>query len=106
MITGTSESTDVYAADGGKNAGAPIIMDWLARVSEVAHEVAVCFGDSHNDYEMARRFAENGFSTTFVFTGENLKVDDYHADVEVVESAAKYAAGTSEYLTRVLSQRI
>lgn len=103
IISGTSESTDVYAPDAGKDAGADNIIKWLGRVSDIKHDRAVCFGDSHNDYEMARRFAEAGFTTTFVYTGVGLEVAQPHDAVKVVDTSLNYTNGTVEYLRVVLS---
>lgn len=105
IISGTSESTDVYAPDAGKNAGAANIIDWLGRVSDVKHDSAVCFGDSHNDYEMARKFAEAGFATKFVYTGEKLIVDEPHAEVEIIDTTANYTDGTVEFLQKVVASK-
>lgn len=98
IVAGTNESTDVYAPHAGKNAGAANIIDWLVEVSNVTHDTAVCFGDSHNDYEMAREFASRGFDTTFVYTGEGLEVARPHDKVKVIATSASYTDGTVEYL--------
>lgn len=102
VVTGTTESTDVYAAHAGKNAGAANIIEWLGRVSDVTHDSAVCFGDSHNDYEMARKFADAGFDTKFVYTGESLIVDEPHAEVEIIDTTANYTDGTVEFLSKII----
>lgn len=96
-IATTAESIDVHAVDAGKQAGAKLIMDWVKSVSDVHHDTFVCFGDSNGDYEMARYFATQDASTTFVFTGENLDVD-IHDRVKVVDTVERYTAGTLEYL--------
>ena len=100
VISGTSESTDVYAPHAGKNAGAANIITWLAGVSDIQHDTAICFGDTHSDYEMAREFADSGFTTTFVYTGEGLEVAKPHDKVMVVDTAATYTDGTVEYLSK------
>jgi len=102
VVAGTTESTDVYAPDAGKNAGAANIIEWLGQVGDVKHDSAVCFGDSHNDYEMARKFADVGFTTKFVYTGENLVVDEPHAEVEIIDTVANYTDGTVEYLQKIV----
>lgn len=102
VVTGTGESTDVHASDAGKNAGAANIVEWLDRVSDVKHDSAVCLGDSHNDYEMARHFADAGFTTTFVYTGENLLVPDLHDAVKLIDTTSNYTDGTVEYLQGVI----
>ena len=102
VVTGTAESTEVHAANAGKNAGALNIIEWLAKVSDIHHDTAICVGDSHNDYEMARAFADAGFSTTFVFTGEKLSVDREHQDVRVIDTAQNYTDGTDEFLCGVI----
>ncbi len=101
VITGTAESTDVHAPHAGKNAGAANIIAWLAGVSDIQHDTVVCFGDNHSDYEMAREFAERGFETTFVYTGEGLEVAKPHDTVKVVDTAATYTNGTVEYLSKI-----
>lgn len=101
VIAGTQESTDVHAPEAGKNAGATNIIEWLARVSDIKHDTAICFGDSHSDYEMAREFAKSGFDTTFVYTGEALELADPHESVKLVDTAAVYTDGTVEYLATV-----
>lgn len=101
IITGTTESTDVHAPEAGKNAGAANIIEWLAAVSDIRHDTAICFGDSHSDYEMAREFAQQGFATTFVYTGEGLEVANPHDKVTVVDTVATYTNGTVEYFSRV-----
>lgn len=98
VVMGTTESTDVYASHAGKNAGAANIIAWLRGVTDIKHDTAICFGDSHNDYEMAREFAEYGFATTFVYTGEGLEVADPHDKVKVIDTKASYTGGTIEYL--------
>ena len=100
VINGTAESTDVYAPVAGKNAGAANIIAWLAQVSDIKHDTAICFGDSHSDYEMAREFADSGFTTTFVYTGEGLEVAKPHDNVKVIDTAATYTDGTVEYLSK------
>ena len=105
IVTGTTESTDVHAPDAGKNAGAANIIDWLGKVSDVMHDAAICFGDSHNDYEMAREFASRGFATTFVYTGEGLEVADPHDRVKLADTVATYTDGTVEYLSTLVSDR-
>lgn len=102
IVAGTTESTDVYAPDAGKNAGAANIIEWLANVSDIKHDSAICFGDSHNDYEMAREFAVRGFATTFVYTGEGLEVADPHDGVKLVDTVAPYTDGTVEYLSTLV----
>lgn len=102
IVAGTTESTDVYAPDAGKNAGAANIIEWLANVSDIKHDSAICFGDSHNDYEMAREFAARGFATTFVYTGEGLEVADPHDGVKLVDTIAIYTDGTIEYLSTLV----
>lgn len=101
-IATTAESIDVHAVDAGKQAGAKLIMDWVKSVSDVHHDTFVCFGDSNGDYEMARYFATQDASTTFVFTGENLSTD-LHDHVRVVDTVERYTAGTLEYLNSLKS---
>lgn len=103
IVTGTTESTDVHAATAGKNAGAANIIEWLGRVSDVNHDSALCFGDSHNDYEMARKFADAGFATKFIYTGNNLVVDEPHAEVEIIDTKANYTEGTVEFLRNAVT---
>jgi len=99
IITGTTESTDLYAHDAGKNAGAKIIIEWLERAGAIKHDTAVCFGDSHNDYEMAREFAEAGFATTFVYTGVTSLETDHHTAVNTITPKQPYTNGTIEFLS-------
>lgn len=99
-IATTAESVDVYARTAGKQAGAKLIMEWVKSVSDIHHDTFVCFGDSTSDYEMVRYFATQDADTTFVFTGENLSVDE-HDHVKVVDTVGRYTAGTLEYLSRV-----
>lgn len=96
-VTSTVNTVDIHARAAGKQAGAKLIMEWVKLVSDVQHDAFVCFGDSNNDYEMARYFATQDVSTTFVFTGENLSVDE-HDHVKVVDTVGRYTAGTLEYL--------
>ena len=99
-IATTVESIDVYKKTAGKYAGAEAAYEWLQRVTDLQHDNFICFGDSHNDYEMARFFAHKNVSVKFVYTGEtDLQVDDMHAGVEVVKSTVPYTGGVVEYLT-------
>lgn len=97
-LTSTVESSDVHAVDAGKNAGAANIIDWLGKVSDMAHDTAICFGDSHNDYAMARVFAQRGFTTSFVYTGPGLEVADLHDAVTVIDTKQLFTKGTLEFL--------
>ena len=103
IITGTTESTDVYAHNAGKNAGAKVIIEWLEGAGAIKHDTAVCFGDSHNDYEMAREFAEAGFATTFVYKGVAPFQTDHHAAVHIVAPTQHYTNGTVEFLSPLVN---
>jgi len=97
IIAGTVESTDVYASNAGKDAGASNVVEWLHAIDGETPRSAICFGDSVNDYEMARRFADNHFKTTFVYTGTDNPDWDKHVAVDIVDTAAEYTDGTVEY---------
>lgn len=99
-IATTVESVDVHARRAGKHAGAQLIKQWVQSVSDISHDRFICFGDSTNDYEMARYFAEQGAQAQFVFTGETLTADE-HDHVTVICTVERYAAGTLEYLRKL-----
>lgn len=95
----TQASVEVHAPDAGKQAGAHIIYEWLGRVSDLKHDDFICFGDSHNDYEMARYFADKNLRTRFVYTGAGLEIDDLHDNIELIDTAELYVDGATAYLS-------
>lgn len=99
IVATTAESIDIYGHKSGKYTGAQAAHEWLSNLTNNAGTEYICFGDSNNDYEMARFFAHQGLTVRLVYTGTaDLAADTPHQDVEVVFTNAKMAAGTLEYL--------
>ncbi len=96
-IDATTIATDVESSKAGKHAGAELIYDWVAQHTSVTSDIFTCFGDSPSDYEMARYFAQQNATTTFVFVGEASDTFQEDERVKLVRTKAHYAAGTREY---------
>lgn len=96
-IDATTIATDVESPSAGKHAGAELIYEWVRQHTNITHESFTCFGDSLSDYEMARYFAEQGASTTFVFVGMPSDTIDEDKRVKTIRTKAQYDSGTLEY---------
>lgn len=101
----TAESLDVYMHKAGKYAGAQSALEWISRKTDIKYDDFVCFGDSHNDYEMARFFAHQGMNVRFIYTGKvPLRVNKTEKAVIVMSTSQPYTRGTLEYLTKIIAQ--
>jgi hypothetical protein len=89
----TTIATDVESPLAGKHAGAELIYEWVTKNTSVEHNTFTCFGDSVSDYEMARYFAQQGATVTFVYVGEPEDHLEEEARVKLVRTEAQYAAG-------------
>lgn len=99
VVATTVESIDVYGHKSGKYSGAQAAYEWQSKLARDTHKEYLCFGDSSNDYEMARFFAHQGVKVRFIYTGTAaLAIDTPEQNIEVTFTKAKMAAGTLEYL--------
>lgn len=101
VITRGNDALDIHAPEAGKWAGAQLIYDWLRRVTDIAHDSFICFGDSLADYEMARFFAGQNRHTTFVFTGPPQNAPEEAPGITLIKTAQPYHEGTYRYLQAV-----
>jgi hydroxymethylpyrimidine pyrophosphatase-like HAD family hydrolase len=93
----TISALDIELPEAGKHAGAELIHAWIAEQTHRTDQAFISFGDSKSDYEMARYFAEQGNSSTFVFVGLRDITFNESLDVELLRTTASFAAGTREY---------
>lgn len=103
-VIATTDAVDICAPEAGKWAGAQLIYDWLRRVSTIAHDHFICFGDSVSDYEMARFFAAQSHGAEFILTGSSLDDTVLDERVKVTKTSKRYSHGTFEYLQRAIAR--
>lgn len=100
VVASTAESIDVHTVNAGKYAGAKAAFQWSTSVAGDTPAAITCFGDSNNDYEMARFFAHKDIGVHFVYTGTvPLTTPDPHDNIKVILPKAKMSLGTLEYLS-------
>ena len=99
VVASTVESIDIHTTHAGKYVGAKAAYQWATGITNQIPQAIICFGDSHNDYEMARFFAHKDIPVRFVYTGtSNLNATDPHSHVTVITTNNKMSLGTLEYL--------
>jgi hydroxymethylpyrimidine pyrophosphatase-like HAD family hydrolase len=98
-IDGTTVATDVESPLAGKHAGAQLIYEWARSLTNNSDCAFISIGDSVSDYDMARRFAENGAPSTFVYVGEETNDIVHDERVVFISTDTHYAPGALEFLS-------